>query len=245
MPQPLIYGHRGARAHAPENTLPAFQTAFDMDADGIELDVHMSKDGRLVVIHDYTLERTTNSRGSVADFTAAELARLDAGSHYSPAFAGVGVPTLDAALNLAAGRGVNIEIKSTDPFGGPEVDAVAALIRDRDLYDTVIVSSFNPITLIKMRWMDRRVRLGLLYSADLPIYLRQAWTSPMIQPEALHPEHTMIDAAYMEAARRMGVAVNTWTVNDPDEARRLAQLGVDMIITDAPDRIHAALADPR
>ncbi len=245
MSQPLIYGHRGARAHAPENTLPSFQTAFDMGADGIELDVHMSKDGCLVVIHDFTLERTTDGHGSVSDFTAAELARLDAGSHYSPAFAGAGVPTLEEALDLAAGRSVNVEIKSMDPFGGPEADAVAALIRSRNLYDAVIVSSFNPVTLIKMRWVDRRVRLGLLYSADLPIFLRQAWTGPLIQPEALHPEHDMIDAGYMDAARRMGVAVNTWTVNDPDEARRLAELGVDIIITDAPDRIRAALAAPR
>ncbi len=242
----LIFAHRGARAVAPENTLPAFQKALEMGVDGIELDVQATKDDRLAVIHDFDLSRTTNGQGRVQDFTAAELAQLDAGSHFSPAFAGVGVPTLDQVFDLVqklAGDActVNVEIKSMDPGGGREVDLVAALIRERGLYDQVIVSSFNPISLLKMRWVDPHVTLGLLYAADLPVYLRRAWLGPLIAPEALHPHHALIDEAYMRWARSRGHYVNTWTVNELEEARRLARLGVDVIMSDVPDQIMAGL----
>jgi glycerophosphoryl diester phosphodiesterase len=154
------------------------------------------------------------------------------------------VPTLDQVLDLVGTRcRVNVEIKSLDPLGGPEVELVAAMIRDRKLYDQVIVSSFNPITLIKLRWVDPKITLGLLYHGrPLPPYLAAAWFSPIMRPEALHPHYALIDADYMAWAKAIPAAVNTWTVNDADETRRLAALGVDTIITDAPDHILAALA---
>ncbi len=242
MRHPQIFAHRGARAVAPENTLPAFQKALDMHVDGIELDVHCSKDGQLVVIHDFTVNKTTNGAGKVSNFTAAELAGLDAGSHLSAEFAGVGVPTLDQVFDLVGNRcRVNVEIKSEDPNGGNQVEPLVALIKKRNLYDQVIVSSFNPITLIKMRWADPKIHLGLLYEADLPVYLRQAWFTLIIQPEALHPDHAIVDAKLMEWAKNKQCAVNTWTVNDVAEAKRLAALGVDVIMSDVPDEIMAAL----
>src|SRR5690606_7078996 len=130
---------------------------------------------------------------------------------------------------------VNVEIKSNDPTGGPEVDALVATIVRRNLYDQVIVSSFNPISLIKLRWMDNRVRLGLLFSQELPPYLQEAWLSPMMRPEALHPHHALVNAEWMEWARSIPCAVNVWTINEVGEARRLADLGVDAIISDVPD----------
>lgn len=237
-----IFAHRGAKRVAPENTLPAFQAALDMGVDGIELDVQASKDQVLVVMHNFTVDETTNGQGKVSDFTAAELARLDAGSHFSPDFAGVGVPTLEQVFDLVGNRcRVNVEIKSLDPEGGPEVDLLAQMIRQRNLYDQMIVSSFNPISLIKMRWLDKRVPLGLLYSADLPPHLRDAWLSPILHPEALHPHHSAIGADYMRWAKSIPCQVNTWTVNDVDEARRLAEFQVDTIISDVPDVLMAAL----
>ncbi|MCC9076926.1 hypothetical protein FKZ61_012505 [Litorilinea aerophila] len=239
---PLIFAHRGASAAAPENTLPAFARALELGSDGIELDVQCSKDGRLVVIHDFEVDKTTGAHGRVREFTAAELARMDAGSHFNPAFAGTGIPLLDDVLDLVGDRClINVEIKSLDPMGGDEVDLLAALIRQRNLYDQVIVSSFNPISLIKMRWSDARVRLGLLYGRELPPYLQQAWLSPIIRPEALHPHFSLVNEGTMEHARAHGCAVNVWTVNDVAEARRLAALGVDSIITDVPDQIRAGL----
>jgi glycerophosphoryl diester phosphodiesterase len=222
--------------------LSAFQSALDMGVGGIELDVHASKDGQLVVIHDFQVDKTTNATGAVRSFTAAELAALDAGSHFSAEFAGIGVPTLAEVFDLVGDRcRINVEIKSEDPEGGPEVELLAALIQGRNLHDQVIVSSFNPITLVKLRYVDPKVQLGLLYFTPLPPHLRQAWFTPILRPEAVHPYYKLVDAGAMSWARARGCAVNTWTVNEPAEARRLADLGVDAIITDVPDVIVRSL----
>ena len=242
MPRPQIFAHRGAKSVAPENTLPAFQRALEMGVDGIELDVHCSKDGRLVVIHDDTLEGTTTSAGKVGAYTAAELAKIDAGSHFNVAFAGVGVPTLDEVFDLVGQRClVNVELKSEDPNGGDQAEPLIAMIAARNLYDQVIVSSFNPPSLIKMRALAPKIRLGLLYYLPLPNFLRDAWFSPIIRPEAIHPMHSLIDEEVMAWARAYGCAVNTWTVNNVAEAQRLAALGVNVIMSDVPDQIMAAL----
>jgi glycerophosphoryl diester phosphodiesterase len=242
MARPQVFAHRGAKARAPENTIPAFAQALELGVAGIELDVHLSKDGQLVVIHDFTVDKTTNGHGPVRGFTAAELAQLDAGSHFSPNFAGVGVPTLTEVFELVAGRcQVNVEIKSEDPNGGGEVEPLVALIRQAQLYDQVIVSSFNAPTLIKLRWVDPQVRLGLLYYQPLPDHLRHAWFTAILQPEALHPYHRLVDAPLMEWARHKGCTVNTWTVNDGAEAQRLAELGVNVIMSDVPDVVMQAL----
>ncbi len=237
-----IFAHRGARRAAPENTMPAFQKALEMGVDGIELDVHLSADGDLVVIHDFTVDKTTSGHGRVETFTTAQLAALDAGSHFSPDFAGIGVPTLAQVLDLIGDRCiVNIEIKSEDPEGGNQVAPVAAVIRDRNLYDQVIVSSFNPISLIAMRHTDPRIALGLLYYRPLPAYLRKAWMTAIIAPQAIHPEYRLIDAETLAWGRAHGCNVNTWTVNEVEDARHLAALGVDVLMSDVPDALIAAL----
>lgn len=242
MDRPQIWAHRGARRTAPENTLPAFRRALEMGADGIELDVHRSRDGRLVVIHDFSLAHTTDGRGLCTDYTAEELAQLDAGSHFGRAFAGTPIPTLDDVLDLVDGRcTINVEIKSESPDGGDAAPLVAGTIRARNLYDRVVVSSFNPVTLIQMRWLDPEIALGLLFDQPLPPFLRRAWFTPILQPQAIHPEAGLVDAGLMEWARRQGCAVNVWTVNDAHEARRLAALGVDALITDVPDLLLCAL----
>lgn len=231
-----IFAHRGAKAVAPENTLPAFQKALDMGAAGVELDVQCSADGVMVVHHDFTVDRLTNGTGKIAELTYAQLTQLDAGSHFDASFAGTPIPTLEEVFDLIGDRcQVNIEIKSMAWDGGPEVEAVARFIQQRKLHDQVIVSSFNPVCLIAMRWHDPKIALGLLYHQALPIFLSRAWTGPLIAPEALHPHYTLIDAAYMQWARSQGHYVNTWTVNDLAEAQRLVDLGVDTIISDVPD----------
>ncbi len=243
MTSPQIFAHRGAKAVAPENTIPAFAKALEMGVAGIELDVHCSRDGQLVVIHDATLERTTNGSGNVADYTAAELATLDAGSHFHPDFSQVGVPTLTDVFDLVGDRCVvNVEIKTTAPQGGDQVEPLIALIEARGLADQVLISSFDPVTLIKLRWLAPHLRLGLLYYLPLLPWLRNAWFTPIMQPEALHPHFSLIDAAEMSWARERGLAVNSWTVNDPAEAQRLAALGVDVIMSDVPDQIMQAVA---
>jgi glycerophosphoryl diester phosphodiesterase len=239
---PLIFAHRGARRVAPENTLPAFAAALEQGADGVELDVHRTLDGQLVVIHDFAVDKTTNGRGQVAQMTAAEISALDAGSHFSAEFEGICVPSLQQVLDLLGDRClINIEIKSLDPYGHDASDSVAALVRERNLYDLVIVSSFNPITLIKMRHLDARISLGVLYDDEMPAFFRSVWAGAPILPQAQHPYHHLVDADYMAWAREIGADVNTWTVNDPVDAQRLAQLGVTTLITDVPDVLLASL----
>ena len=164
----LCWGHRGFSARLPENTMPAFRAALDAGADGIELDVGLSRDGHLVVIHDETLDRTTDGTGAVSALTRAELGGLDAGAWLSPEFAGTRLPFLDEVLDALGGETlVNIEIK-------PEACRVAAelpverlvldMVRERGLMDSVLVSSFDYMALIRLRTLDETLRLGALFT---------------------------------------------------------------------------------
>lgn len=240
--KPKIFAHRGAKAAAPENTIPAFQRALEMGVDGVELDAQITKDGQLAVIHDFDVDKTTSGTGPVSQFTAAELAALDAGSHFSAEYADVGVPMLPEVLDLLQNQmEINVEIKSQDRQGGPEVELVLDLIRERDLYESVLISSFNPITLIKTRYLDKQVRIGFLYYEPLQPHLAAAWTSDLIRPQALHPYAELVDDALIAWASQNGWDVNTWTVNDVAEAQRLANLGVTTLMSDVPDQLMAAL----
>lgn len=239
----LNFAHRGARRAAPENTLAAFAKALQLGADGIELDTLLSKDGVLVVCHNLEVDATSNGRGRVQDFSLSELREFDFGGWFDPAFAGEKIPTLNEVFDLVGSRLlVNIEMKSVSLRSDGLATATAAFIKARNLYDQVIVSSFNPLALRRVHRLDPRIEIGLLYSTDLPIYLRQAWLLPWIKPHALHPEHTMVDAGYMAWAQRAGYDVNVWTVNEEAEMQRLLDLGVNSIITDAPDRLRQVQA---
>jgi glycerophosphoryl diester phosphodiesterase len=145
-------------------------------------------------------------------------------------------------LDLVGGRcTVNVEIKSESPDGGDAAPLVAETIRARNLYEQVIVSSFNPIALIQLRWLDPQIALGLLFDQPLPPFLRRAWFSPILQPQAIHPAAALVDADLVAWARQQDCAINVWTVNDADEARGLSALGVDALITDVPDLLLRAL----
>jgi len=237
-----VYAHRGAKAVAPENTLPAFAKAIEMGVAGIELDTQATADGQLIVLHDFRLERTTTGSGLLAEKTLAQLHGVDAGIRFHESFAGTPIPTLEQVFDLVADRCVvNVEIKNMAWDGGREVEPLVEMIQRRKLHEQVIVSSFNPIALMKMRWADPSIALGLLYSEELPIFLRRAWLGPLIAPEALHPHHSMVTAEYVEWAHSQGHYVNVWTVNDVELGRRLAGLGVDMLFSDVPDVMMAAI----
>ncbi len=240
--RPLVFAHRGAKTVAPENTIPAFLKAIELGADGVELDVQFSADGALVVIHGLTLDETTDGHGRVTSHTLEELKALDAGSWFGPEFAGTRLCTLEEALDAIGDRLlINIEAKSFSMGNDGMAEQIAEIIQQRDLYDQVIVSSFNPFTLRRLKKVDPRIETGLLYAPDLPIYLSRAWLRPWAKPDALHPEYVMVDEAYMRWARQKGYPVNVWTVNDPDDMRRMIDLGVNIIVTDYPDRLRALL----
>lgn len=234
----LVFGHRGASAYAPENTLAAFRLALEQGAHGVEFDVHLTRDGVPVVIHDFSLDKTTTGHGLVASKTYSELEALDAGVHKGPEFAGEPIPTLEEVFRLLAGKiAMNIEVKADAE--GIE-DAVAALIDQYGVNDWVIVSSFNPLILQRFAARYPRIPLGFLYDESMP-YEQLLQMLSNVKLQARHPHQTMIDAAYMRVAKQFGLQVNTWTVNDPARGLELQELGVDVMITDTPDVMLKAL----
>lgn len=248
---PLILAHRGASAYAPENTIAAFQLARELGADGVEFDVQLTKDKIPVIIHDDTVDRTTDGKGRVDSLTIAEIARLDAGSWKTEDYRGEPIPTLAQVLDALADwmnpvgheqpALVNIELKTERIFtDGLEREALNVIAR-YNIQHRVILSSFSPLSLHRAKQINPRYRRGLLYEENMPIYFRRAWLRFLADPRAMHPKHTMIDENYMRWANSKKLEVNTWTVDDPDEARRLAALGINAIITNKPDLIRDAL----
>lgn len=240
----LNFAHQGANATAPANTLAAFRLAAEMGADGIELDVRLSCDGEAVVIHDFTVDRTTDGQGAVREMACAQLQELDAGSWFDPAFANERIPTLQEVFDTIAHRLlVNAEIKSLRGRSRGLEAEVVRLIEDNNLAHRVIVSSFNPLSLRKVKRLNSNVPTALLHAPDQPLFLRRAWLGPISPHEFRHPHYSMVDERFMAWARQKGYRVNAWTVNDPDDLRRLLGLGIDGIITDHPDLLAEILAE--
>lgn len=234
----LVWGHRGARAYAPMNTIPSFELALAQGATGIELDTHLSKDGQLIVLHDFSVDATTDGKGLAKDMTLAQLKELDAGSSFSAEYAGIRIPTLSEVFEAVGKKCfINVEIKSESQETDGVEQAVADCIRQHGLEASVIISSFNPLALKRFREILPRVPIGYLYAPDYDF----SGAMEGLPHEARHPQDMMIDAAYMEWARNHNYRVNTWTVNDPVRAAELHKLGVDAIITDKPDVIIEAI----
>ena len=231
----LILGHRGARGHAPENTMASFQAALDMGADGIELDVQMTKDGKIVVCHDHSLERTSNGTGWLVEHTREELRALDFGSWFSPQFAGEKIPTLREVLQWAAATRliVNVEIKNGPVIYEGIEEKVSALIRECRMVDRVIVSSFYHPSLLKMKQLDPLIKTGLLY-ASRPV---DPWLQLRVtDTDNLHPLWHYVDAAWASGTRPHGAKIFTWTINELRDWEHIKNLDVDGIMTDYPDR---------
>jgi glycerophosphoryl diester phosphodiesterase len=238
----LDIAHRGASAVAPANTLAAFERAVEFGADGIEFDVHLSAEGVPVVIHDFAVDATTDGSGRVAQMSLDQLKQLDAGAHFDPVYAGERIPTLEEVLQTFGDRLLlNVELKSVSLCDNGLEQAVLALVTRYKLGSRVLLSSFNPFSLRRVKQIAPHVRAGLLYAPDLPLFLSRAWLAPLFPHEARHPEHTMVDARYMTRARRRGYQVNVWTVDAPDEMRRLIGLDVNGIITNVPDVLREIL----
>ena len=234
--RPLILGHRGAMGSAPENTLAAFARARELGADGIELDVMFSKDKRLILLHDDTLERTTNGQGFPTDYTLAELKALDAGRWFDAKFAGERIPTLPETFDVFKPHPsflINIEIKSDERVDRSLADAVVAAIQRNALGAQVIISSFDVRMIQRVRQLAPKLRIAFLYSKPYDFH---NLTFPV---DALHPHWRLVDEALVQQAHARGQQVNVWTVNEPDDLRRMIAFGVDAIITNYPERLKA------
>lgn len=224
---PAIIAHRGASAHAPENTLAAFRKAMEARADGIELDVHLSADGMVVVIHDADLSRTTNGSGKVHQTTLAELQKLDAG--------GEPVPLLEEVLQILDDNTfLNIELKGNHNQLPAEV---VQLVEKYKKESQVVYSSFNPRLLKKLNQIAPQSAVGLLLLPGFPGKLIQSIFETRLNLWSLHPHFSMVDKPYMRRAKQKGLRVFTYTVNHPEDVKRLLNDGIDGIITDNPSAV--------
>lgn len=233
----LGIAHRGASGRAPENTHAAFAAALALGAQAIELDVQLSVDGELVVIHDETLERTTDGAGPVGDRTAAELAALDAGSWFAPEYRGERIPRLADVIAQVRDRVIlNVEIKSARDLGVVE-PKLAALVAAERAAEWVVFSSFHAEAVRGMRAYAPWARLGVLCDEDPRT--RGLALAGEVGAELVIPGRRWVDARVVEEAHVRGYDVWVWTVNEPGEIRRLISLGVDAIFSDYPERFPA------
>lgn len=238
---PLVVAHRGASAFAPENTLASYREALARGALAAETDVHLSADGRVVVMHDPTVERTTGVPGAVAEMTWDALRALDAGAWFGSAFAGEPVPELGEVLDLVRGRMVLcVEIKA----GAGVVEAVRAEVDARAMRPDVVVFSFDPAAVAAAKAAMPDVPAVLLIRRqDTPgvddAVLAQARA---LRADAVGFDHRALTPSLVEVAHAAGLPVFSWVVNDAADLERVVAWGVDVVISDAPDRVAGWLA---
>ncbi len=239
--RPLVLGHRGASADAPENTLAAFRLALEQGADGFELDVWRCATGELVVAHDEDASRLAGVPLSIPDAPLAEIRALDVGAARGERFRGERVPLLDEVLDAFPRAIVNVELKSRLDRDLRLGGAAAAALRRRADAGRVIVSSFDYRLLVPFRMGAPRVPVGLLFDAERRWWLRTALAIRLLGPAAVHPDRLLVTAARVRAWARRGLAVNVWTVDGPDEVARLCALGAAAIITNTPGATREAV----
>ena len=237
MPKTEVWAHRGAsgwdRQYAPENTMPAFRKAVEMGADGIELDVQLTKDGEIVICHDERIDRTSRGKGWLKDFTLSELKQIDFGKpHVEYGF--VEIPTLKEFLEFAKPLDikVNIELKTGVIYYDGLEEKTARMVKDFNIEERVIYSSFNHYSLKKLKHIFPDVQIGLLMGDN---YVDVPKDVEFFGACAVHPPEFVMTKDYVEKCHSHHIKVHTWTVDNPDRMRQLVSIGVDAFITDCPD----------
>jgi glycerophosphoryl diester phosphodiesterase len=231
--KPIVVGHRGAGGLAPENTLAAFQVAADLGIDGVEFDVQLTKDGHPIVFHDDEVQRVTDGTGQVADLTLGELKTLDAGAKFAPRFRGERVPSLRDALDFLRGTDLLLFIELKAPWRYPGIEeAVVSLIREFELVEHALVSTFHHPALYTLHHLAPEIALAELWFDRLPRDDEIAFNIIDALDSLCTPEQ-------IARLHRRGVTVTAWTVNDLDTARDLMDAGIDGLTTDYPDRLLA------
>lgn len=231
--RPLVIAHRGASGYRPENTMPAYELAVEQDADMIEVDLHLSADGQILVTHDELLHGI-GGYGEVADHPADFVRGLDAG-------AGESVPFIDEVLDRFADRiPFNLELKrsTAGPYKGLE-EAIWTRVVERKIENKTLFSSFFDPVLRELRAVAGAARIALLVSPRYP----DGWVerARAVGAEAVNPEARLVDAALVEQAHGEGLAIYVYTVDEPDEMKRLLDLGVDGLFTNVPDVMRSLL----
>jgi glycerophosphoryl diester phosphodiesterase len=230
----LSIAHRGASGYAPENTFAAFRRALAMGVAFIETDLQLSRDARLVAIHDATVNRTTNGQGTVHDMTLAELRRLDAGSWFGSEFSGERIPTIEEILQFAKKHDVvfYLEMKPSGSWGGEH--ALISALRDSGEIARTVVISFDAGILAGVRKIEPTLMTGFLFDGQIEKPLEKALE---IGARQVAVRGDLVTARLLKEARERDLQVVCWTVNQPAHLRLLAEAGVDGIMSDYPDRL--------
>lgn len=239
----LIVAHRGFSGRYPENTLLAFQKAIEAGCDGIELDVHATKDGVPIICHDETIDRTTNGSGRLCDFTLAELRQFDAYGGFKGQYPRQVLPTFEEYCALVESLPIftNIEIKTDNYYYPQLVEQVLAIIRAHHLEHKVLFSSFNPATILRCKQLEPMIPCGFL--CDKPIGNAGAFVRDF-GVEYLHPNLDKMTAADYQACAAYGVGINGWTLNNSaTPLEELCKLPLIALITNWPDRAKALVED--
>ncbi|MDN7246108.1 glycerophosphodiester phosphodiesterase [Planococcus shenhongbingii] len=234
--------HRGASGHAPENTMEAFQKGFEMKADYIEIDVQMTKDGELVVIHDTTVDRTTNGTGKVGDLTFEEIRQLDAGSWFSEDYAGEKVPTFEEVLDAFRGKvGILIELKAPELYPGMEEKVADALIeRNMDISNNgkVIIQSFNHESMKKSKELLPNLSHGVLAGASWANVTEEQLSQFAAYADYFNPNMNIVTDELVSDVHEAGMKIYPYTSRSQEQALRLFDLNVDGIITDYTEHVY-------
>jgi glycerophosphoryl diester phosphodiesterase len=237
----LLLAHRGASADAPENTLTAFRQAVAQGADGVELDVQRCASGEVVVCHDERLDRLAGVPLEVARTGYRRLSRLDVGTKLG--FAPERIPLLEEVLALLPPTmRVNVELKCEALDDGGLTRRTVEIVRGMGAGDRVLVSSFNPLCLWRLMSLAKELPRGYLVDPDRRFALHGGLLAPLVSSHSVHPYHRQVTAARAAAWKAAGFKLAVWTVDRPDEARRLRALGVDYLITNRPEYLRTELA---
>ncbi len=242
--RPLVLGHRGASAEAPENTLAAFRLAMVQGADGVELDVWRCATGEVVVVHDENLSRVAGAPLRVPDSPLAALRALDVGAWKGERFRGERIPLLAEVLDALPGAVVNVELKSRDGRDLSLAHAAADVIWKKGAGSRVVVSSFDWRLLAAFRLASPDVAAGLLFDGTRAWRLRTFLGIRTLRPAAVHPDRALATDARIRRWSERGLAVNVWTVDEPADAERLARAGAAALITNTPATVRGALGLP-
>ncbi|MBR0349032.1 MAG: glycerophosphodiester phosphodiesterase [Clostridia bacterium] len=238
-----VISHRGANRVTPQNTIEAFKKAIQFRADGFETDVHLTSDGVPVICHNYTIDKTSDGKGAIAKNTLDYLKGFDFGSYFHHTFKGTEIPTLEEFLNLSEKANLkvlNIEIKSPRSKDYTIVDKVIEAVKAHNLFDKLLISSFDPDLLVYIKDYDENCKTGFLYSPDKPITYKQVLGNEIgfaksIDADALHPHQMFVNQELVDSAHENGIMVNPWTVNKEKDIIKLVKMGVDGVITDVPN----------
>jgi glycerophosphoryl diester phosphodiesterase len=235
-PRPIIFAHRGDFAHAPENTLPAFEQALQKGADGVELDVKLTSDGQVIVIHDATIDRTTNGKGRVAAFALDEIRKLDAGKWFNEKYLGTKVPLLEEVFDLVGkDKLINIELTNYSTPRDGLVLKVCDLIKHHNNHKQIIFSSFFSPNLRIAAQVLPEIPRGLLAMPGLVGLWARSFGFMFGDYQALHPHITNASKEQVQRVHRLKRRVHVWTANTAEEVKKLKDWGVDGIFTDDPE----------